>query len=233
MGLFKFGNNKHTPLSELGMDHVQPAVYAEAYRSLAANVMHRAETQNVKSILITSAIAREGKTATAINLALVMSRAGKKVLLIDGNTHSPKVGACLAVPDDQPGLSNWLAAGGYDWDQYIAEKGALWIMPLGTEAQMRIETVKMQAMLSALSKEYDYILVDGPSIGAYADASTLAEAVDAVLWVVKQYGANREEVIAAKQRLDILGAEVIGTTLTQFDIMENKNIREQYHRAFG
>ena len=77
------------------------------------------------------------------------------------------------------------------------------------------------------------MLVDGPSIGAYADASTLAEAVDAVLWVVKQYGANREEVIAAKQRLDILGAEVIGTTLTQFDIMENKNIREQYHRAFG
>lgn len=41
MGLFKFGNNKHTPLSELGMDRVQPAVYAEAYRSLAANVMHR------------------------------------------------------------------------------------------------------------------------------------------------------------------------------------------------
>lgn len=233
MGLFKFRNNKTVSSDALKFDRTLPAVYAEAYRALAASVMHRADRLQAKSILVTSAIAKEGKTATAIHLAMAMGRIGKKVLLVDGNAHSPQIGNCLAVPNDQPGLSNWLIDGGYDWDQYIAEKDALWIMPFGTEANSGIGAAKMQGMLSALSKEFDYLLIDGPSIGAYADTSTLAQAADAVLWIVKQYGANREEVISARQRLDILGAKVLGTALTQFDIMENKNIREQYRRAFG
>jgi capsular exopolysaccharide synthesis family protein len=232
MELFKFRNNKTMSSEALKFDQPLSAIYAEAYRTLAAGVMHRADRLQAKSILVTSAIAKEGKTATAIHLAMAMARVGKKVLLMDGNAYSPQIGNCLALPGDQPGLSNWLTEGGYDWDQYIAEKNALWIMPFGTEANSGIGAVKMQAMLSALSKEFDYILIDGPSIGAYADASTLAQAADAVLWVVKQYGANREEVISARQRLDILGAEMLGTVMTQFDIMENKNIREQYRRAF-
>lgn len=237
MGIFKFGRMKNASVEKVDLNQKPAVIISEAYRALSTNVAHAADAAKAKTIMVTSAIAGEGKTTVASDLAIAMSRAGERVLLIDADIHHPEIGTRFRIPADHAGLSDVLLKR-VDTDGYISvdEASRVSVMPVGTEAGLEPELLGSDIMLHLIQElegQYDRILIDVAAVNAYADASVLAKIVDAAILVVRQFGANREEVFRAKQQLDAVDVKVIGTVLSHVNITENRHIANRYRRAYG
>lgn len=237
MSFFQFGRMKNAPAEKVDLNAHPSVIISEAYRALCANVCHAADAAGVKTIMITSAIAGEGKTTVACDLAISMARTGEKVLLIDGDIRHPEMAARFGIPADHAGLVDVLLKR-VDTDGYIVEDNTshVSVMPMGTVPEPPGEllgSVIMHHLIDELAAQYDRILIDVAAVNAYADAAALANVADAAILVVRQFGANREEVFRAKQQLDAVDVTVLGTVLSHVNITENSRIANRYRRAYG
>jgi protein-tyrosine kinase len=193
---------------------------AQAYRMLRTQVLQRARAHRLSTIGVISAASGEGKTLTAINLALgLAAEPNQSVLLIDLDLKRPSIARTLRLPVDQ-GLEAWFAGTADLEDLWCGLDGAerLFVMPTlaavpdSSEALARASTTKMLQDL----KDRDpgrLMIIDLPPVLLSDDALTLAPRLDAVVLVVTE-GRTRREDIA--RTLELLGnTRVIGTVLNQ------------------
>jgi|SRR5580698_9729017 protein-tyrosine kinase len=193
---------------------------AQAYRMLRTQVLQRARSHHLSTIGVISAANGEGKTLTAINLALgLAAEPNQSVLLMDLDLKRPSIARTLGLSLDQ-GLEGWFAGIAKLDDLWCGLEGAerLFLLPTMTpvpdssEALARATTKKMFQDL----KERDpgrLMIVDLPPVLLSDDAITIAPCLDAVVLVVTEGRTRREDV---SRTLDLLGnTRVIGTVLNQ------------------
>lgn len=193
---------------------------AQAYRMLRTQVLQRARTHRLSTIGVISAANGEGKTITAINLALgLAAEPNQSVLLMDLDLRRPSVAHTLALPLEQ-GLEAWFAGSAKLEDLWCGLEGAerLFLLPTlqpvadSSEVLARASTTKMLQDL----KERDpgrLLIVDMPPVLLSDDALILAPRLDAVVLVVTEGRTRREDV---SRTLELLGNTlVIGTVLNQ------------------
>ncbi len=193
---------------------------AQAYRMLRTQVLQRARAHHLSTIGVISAANGEGKTLTAINLALgLAAEANQSVLLLDLDLKRPSIAKTLGLVLDQ-GLEAWFAGNAKLEDLWCGLEGAerLFLLPTLTpvpdssEALARVTTARMFQEL----KERDpgrLMIVDLPPVLLSDDAITLAPHLDAVVLVVTEGRTRREDVTRV---LELLGnTRVIGTVLNQ------------------
>lgn len=159
----------------------------EQYRRLAAT-LHDAQSQGgLKSVLITSAAPKEGKTLTGVNLALTLSESyARHVLLVDADLRCPGVHAVLDVPNTR-GLSEALAE---DSGLPIVEVSPrLSVLPAGRSATplAGLSSARMRAILAEAERRFDWVIVDTPPVGVLPDAQLLTRLTGAIVLVI---GAN-------------------------------------------
>ena len=160
----------------------------EQFRSLRTNIQFITGAQPHTVILLTSAMANEGKSFVAMHLAQSLALAGRKVLLIDFDLRKPSLATLLNLRpegvtehllfDKEPLVQqcgngppfDFLAAGG----QY-AGPGEIMLSP------------KVKRLISMLKTRYDYVLLDSPPVGLVADSRLLAPCVDMTLYIVRQH----------------------------------------------
>src|SRR5258708_2351848 len=124
------GGATTTSTAELISDHPAESGYAEAYRSLRTSVLLSLADHKPKTILVTSPQPSEGKTTTAINIAIALAQTGVRVLIIDADMRRPRCHKALGVLNKQ-GLSTFLSAGG-DLDRLILDTASgVRILPCG------------------------------------------------------------------------------------------------------
>jgi len=209
-----------------------PAVAIEQYRRLAATLHHLQEDRDVKRILISSAVADEGKTLTSTNLALTLSQSyARRVLLIDADLRRPRVNVMFGLPTG-PGLSEALDRREPGRLPIAQVSPLLWILPAGRATPDPIAGLtssRMAAILDEASERFDWVIVDTPPVGLLSDARLVASMVDAALLVV---GANSTPCGVVQRAVEALGRErVLGVVLNR--VNDAVAAGGQYHYYYG
>jgi polysaccharide biosynthesis transport protein len=191
---------------------------AESIRRLRTNLRFSLPAGGSSSLLVTSAVRGEGKSATALNLAVAMANVGTRVVLVDGNLRQPSLARPLGLKEG-PGLSDVLTgdAGPADIVQ-VWEGSTLHVVTAGhqpSKGSELLDSEAMAALLARLSSTYDIVLVDGPSLLEASDASALSGAASGVLLVVGVDRTPRRQVAEAVDSLATVDAHVLGLVLNK------------------
>ena len=199
---------------------------ADQYRNLMTHLLSLPEAPTLKTLVITSSSLHEGKTITAINLAIVLSQnLGRKVLIIDCNLRRPAIDSYLGL-SARGGLSNVLT-GTATTDEVIIETGIhnLFCICAGEVEASPTELLsspKLKETLDNSKNRFDYIILDTPAVIPYADPKIISKVCDGVLLVVKAERTRREVISRTESLLKAVGTKLLGITLTniQYHIPE-------------
>ena len=198
-----------------------PGPHIEAYRTLRASLILRRNGLDPRIILVSSAAAREGKTTTSVNTALMLARCGARVLLIDGDLRLPRCHDALNAGAG-PGLSEFLAATmpmpavqetSHPNLSFLAAGAATDADP--TEL---LSSPRLAYLLVDARKRFDYVVVDSPPLLAVADGLLIASVVDGVILVADRARCAADRLQLAIDRLHRAGATVLGTVLNRGDL---------------
>lgn len=206
------------------------SVMIEQYRRLAA-VLHDAQVERgLKTVMVTSAIPREGKTLTIVNLALTLSESyDRKVLLIDADLRKPSVHTVLGVPNGA-GLAEALASEGGPLP-FVPVTPRLSVLPAGHPGPSPLAGLtsdRMRTLLDECEERFDWVLLDTPPIGVLPDAQLLARLTRAVVFVI---GAGTTQFPIVERAIADVGRDsIIGTVLNG---VEETVIPETHYYDYG
>lgn len=191
---------------------------AEAVRQLRTNMMFVDVTTGKHSFVISSTLPGEGKTTTAVNLALAMSDAGTKVLLIDADLRHPSVATTLGL-EGAVGLTTVLL-GDADIRDVVQPWGGtnLHVLTAGEVPPNPSELLgssKMHELFESLSDHYDFILVDAPPVLPVTDAMVIEKLTGGMLMVVASGETRKRHVAEALRVLGNTETQIAGFVLTK------------------
>ena len=204
--------------------------YCEEYRSLRTHVLHKSQRQKLQSIVVASLNPSEGKSVTALNLSWMLAQTdGVKCLVIDSDLRMPSLADYLGIETDR-GLSDVLAETATLTESIVRlEPSGLHILPGGEARQDVAELIsgsKFKDILSEAREMFDYIIVDGPPLGVFTDATVLINQADGALLVVR---ANRTKYSALDRILDSLPKDrMLGVVLNQ-----SEDVMQETHYNYG
>ena len=190
---------------------------AEQYRVLSRK-LERKVAQGTKRIAVTSAVSGEGRTMTAVNLALALGVGGRqRVALVDANLRSPSVHALLGL-SAQSGLVD-VVTGRSTLEQSMWQfrSDDLWILPAGRtiEPQDVIASRRLREVMAELKAKFDVVIVDAPPVLPTADLLALGTEVDGLLMVVQAGKTPREVLNLAMDTISHL--PLLGCVLNQVE----------------
>lgn len=191
------------------------AFAADAFRLLQVNLAFASEEQTPKVIAVTSATAQDGKTTTAINLAVAYAERGLRTLLVDCDLRRPRLHRLSSRPRD-PGLVELLL--GCDAPAQVVRTLSpnLWLLAAGAmppNPAALLGSARMRELLDTLSGEYDTLVLDCPPALLGADAAIVGTLADGVLFVVRAGRTERGLALDAIEQLRRVGGRVIGAAL--------------------
>ena len=213
------------------------SLIGEQFRELRTNLNYviAAINENCKVILITSSIMGEGKSFVAINTAISLSLTGAKVLLLEFDLRKPKISIALGIARE-PGLSNYLINMATEKEiikahPTIANFSIISSGPIPPNPAELISGSKLTELMDNLKKEFDYIIIDSPPIGAVTDAKILAAVAHVTLYIVRYNytDSNLLELIADVQRRKILP----NLNIVFNGITEKKILGYSYGKGYG
>jgi len=192
---------------------------AEQYRILKFNLQSLRLRQGPKAIVVTSALNGEGKTVTAINLALTLARQESlRVALVDADLRRSSIHRWLGFTERPKGVSTVLTNGGLLNGSLLSlQTPSLTILPSGPAVEHPAELLQsfnMKRLLAGLKTQFDLILIDTPPVLAVADTGILASQADGVLLVVRAGKTQRKTVAQAQGLLEQVKANLLGCVLT-------------------
>jgi len=191
---------------------------AEAFRALGTFVSM--PSSSVKTLLITSSHAGEGKTTTALNLAQALAQRKGPVLLMDCDLRKGGVARALGIENNE-GVSTILSG-----ERNVSEvlrnclQKNLWVLTSGPVPSNPVGLLagpNMAPLLKSLSSFFECIIIDSPPVLAVTDAAILASAVDGVLLVAASDTTPRGGLVRARRVLVTAGARILGMSLNKLD----------------
>jgi len=204
---------------------VDPAL-VDQFRRLAATLLHSQRAGRMKVIMVTSAVMGEGKTLTALNLALVLSDSyRRRVLLIDGDLRRPRISDAANLGALE-GLAEAIRGGADRKLPLVQLTEMLTFLPAGgpdPDPLSGLTSSQMQRLLEEAAEQFDWVIIDTPPVNVAADAGLLCALVDAALLVVR---AGQTPHDAIEGAIATLGRERI------FGVVMNGVARPDVH-AYG
>lgn len=186
---------------------------AEAFRVLRTNLQFIDPDIERKVFVVTSSLPGEGKTTTAINLALALAEGGERVVLVEGDLRRPMVSEYLRL-ESAVGLTTVLIGKLplEDAVQATANEG-LAVLTSGSTPPNPAELLKsgaMASLIASLRASYDIVLIDAPPLLPVTDGALLAAQSDGALLVVRHGTTTTDQVSLAVDRLEAVGAAPVG-----------------------
>jgi len=214
--LASVGRNVNTSVRAAGVARERWSS-AEAYRRLRTNVGFLGlGGERRPSLVITSSLAGEGKTETALNLARVLAQAGESVLLVDADLRRPKVAERMRLDADL-GLVDVLTGRGSLEDLCIqVGSGQLWILPSGTippNPSELLGSAGMAHLITEAEERFDHVLFDTPPLLPVTDALVLASRTGGAIVVARSGRVRWSELGAALNILAVGGVPALGVVL--------------------
>ena len=182
---------------------------------------------------MTSAVATEGKTTTAANLAVVMAQAGNRIVLVDGDLRRPSAHKLFGLSNGT-GLTTALVEDPRALNGYLQETGienlrVLTAGPIPPNPQELLGSQRMEELLRRLEDEADIVVLDTPPTLVVSDANVLAARASGVLMVVNTGKTRRAAVRQAVEGLRKVGANLLGCVL---NMVSARGGRSSYYSSY-
>jgi capsular exopolysaccharide synthesis family protein len=195
---------------------VEPnGVASEAYRTLRTNLIYSLADAPPKVVVLTSPSPGEGKSTTCANLGVVLSQAGKEVMIVDCDFRKPVMHKFFGLRNFQGAVD--VLVGERRLEEVVKEPiEGLRVVPVGPIPPNPSEILGSQRFTNFLSgarMEFDYVLVDAPPVGLVSDPAILATQGDGVLLVLDAQNTRKGSVRHAMRSLEAVRANVLGTVM--------------------
>ena len=202
-----------------------PFAVVEAYKSVRTNLLFLLSENDSKSVVISSAFGGEGKSTTAVNLAIVCSQLGSKVLLIDTDMRRPTIHRKMHLPNEQ-GISSVLVnfCSFDDAVQHINPcLDVITAGPMPPNPSELLASNVLKELVNRLRGEYEYIIFDTPPINVVSDALILSPNSDGIIMVVRSKKSTYSQVRQTLKKIELAGVKLLGTVLNGADAKHLKN----------
>lgn len=201
----------------VALDPLDPA--AEAYRNLRMNLMFMSTADDpVRTILVTSAGPAEGKSTTALNLAVMLAQQSKKILLIDADLRRPALHRALDLLRE-PGLTDLLVGSATPKEavrpNVLPNLDILPSGPFPPNPSELLDSKAMQRLIRELEDDYDQIVIDSPPMLAVTDTSVLSAQADGVLLVMRSGETEQRAGERSVDQLRRLDVRIFGAVLNE------------------
>jgi capsular exopolysaccharide synthesis family protein len=232
------GHGTPAPGSENGKalvrHHAPISSYEEAIRTLRDSILLSDLARRPRSLLMTSATPREGKTTTVVYLAIAHSNQKRKTLLIDADLRRPGIHGRLGLKNEA-GLRDVISEDA-DWHsllQRLEDYPYLDILVAGRSSQRAADQLGgvIERIITEAEKDYDLILVDAPPLLGFAEALQMAAIVDGVVVVTLAGQTNRNAVRSVMTSLKRVKANVVGMALNE--VRQDMSDRYYYYGYYG
>jgi polysaccharide biosynthesis transport protein len=223
--------------AETGVGSEGVSRFEEAVRTLRNSILlSGALDRRLRSLMVTSAIPAEGKTTTAVHLAIAFAqlkhKTKHKILLIDCDLRRPGVHTRLGI-DPEMGLAAVLQDGTLWRDKLVKLVGLpdLDILAAGQSYRRAADLIgaSLPSILEEAVPEYDLVIVDAPPILGFPESLQMAAAVDGVILVALAGKTNRNAVRSALTTLRSVRANVVGLVLNE--VTKDMSHGYQYHHG--
>ncbi len=212
-----------------------PFAIQEAYKTLRTNLIFSMPGEGCKRVVVTSPERSEGKSTTAVNLAVAFAQNQSRVLLMDCDLRLPTVSKKLQIKNT-PGLTEALVGlQGTGMEIYALPNG-VHVLTAGTVPPNPTELLgseQMEMLLDKLAEKYEYIIIDTPPVNEVADAIILSKAATGVVMVVRQNMSTSGDVEEALKKLEFAEAKILGFVLSGAEESHKKKYGYRYSYGYG
>ncbi|GAB1766412.1 CpsD/CapB family tyrosine-protein kinase [Priestia megaterium] len=225
-------NDKMLTLKRRLLAHNSPKdPVAEQYRTIRTNIQFSNVDQDIKTIVLTSSGAEEGKSTTSSNLATVYAQQGLNVLLIDADLRKP-TGHYTFRLENHIGLTNVLTRQSTlaqaVQESEIPHLSVLTSGPIPPNPSELLASAQMAELLKEMKQQFDMIIFDTPPILAVADAQILANQVDGTILVVSSGKTEKDAALKSKELLSNAKGKLLGV------VLNNRKVEEgNYYYYYG
>ena len=216
--------------------HERPrTLISESYRSLRTALL-LSTARELRVVAVTSAVAGEGKTATAANLAVVLAQLGRQVLIVDCDLRKPRLHQVFNV-SNRLGLVNQLTAAVEPEVFLPTEVPNLWVTPSGPippNPSELLSSDRMRDWLKSVRSRFDFVVIDTPPALAVTDATVVGMLVDGVVLTLRSGKVTREEARLCRDRLRQTGIKILGAVLNRYrSLQAGLGKRYRYYESYG
>ncbi len=198
---------------------------SEAYRGLRTSLLFKAGENQAKIICFTSPQAGDGKTTTCLNIAISAAKAGKRVLVVDGDLRRPNVARQLGIGKCQ-GFAQYLTGNAELADVVIRDHLTnLDVIPTNTSSKNASELLAGKTFmdfLQSVRSDYDIVLIDCPPVLAVSDPAIVASVADGTVLVVRTNPNSRQQLKGVKAALNDVDAELLGVVVNASMITDSR-----------
>jgi capsular exopolysaccharide synthesis family protein len=209
------------PLPQIIGRDVPHFPFGNAYQILQANLKFLCSDKKLKSLVVTSSVAKEGKSEVAANLAVAMAQLGRRVLLVDADMRRP-IQHHVWELTNALGLSNMIV------DQEISIENVVQeVMPyldvlssgvVPPNPMTLLDSQRMASLIENFSNHYDFVIFDTPPLAGTADAAILSNLTDGILLVVRPGVVDLNSANSAKEFLTQSGQNVLGIVINGVNV---------------
>ncbi|MBQ3405873.1 MAG: CpsD/CapB family tyrosine-protein kinase [Lachnospiraceae bacterium] len=216
-------------------DKTQHFQFDEAIKMLRTNVEFAGE--NVQAVCITSCLPNEGKSSIVARLAESMAQAGKKVVLIDADLRkSVLLGRYIVEGAELKGLSHFLTGQGTISECLCqTDYPTLQMIFSGPDVPNPAELLggkRFSALLEALRKNYDYVLIDTPPLGSVIDAAIVSRQCDGVALVIASGEVSYKFAQQVKAQLEMSDCKILGVIMNKVNMESGKGYYGKYYGKY-
>lgn len=213
------------------MDANPSSAHAESYRTLRTNIEFSSVGKETKVLLVTSSNRGEGKSTTAVNLAISFAKAGKRVVLLDADLRVPSLHRIFGKSNFS-GLANYLSSS-VPLNEIVRETHIpeLFLITAGAIPSNPSELLalnRVDALLQELKSSYDIVVIDTTPLMTVADAQILAAKSDGVVLVVEYGKVKKNTAKKLKAQLHKVNANLLGVVLNKADKAEWESYSSLY-----
>lgn len=224
-------------MSEKIITHFAPKdPISEAYRSLRTNIQFARLDKPIRSMLVSSAGPKEGKSLTVINLATTFAQMGERTLVVDADMRRPTQHHLFGA-DRDPGLTTLLTRHDLGLADVIrtTEVENLFVIPGGSSAPNPAEllgSARMEALIGEMMEQFGMVVFDTPPVVAVTDAALLSRKVDGALLVCRWGQTDRHLLMHAVDLMRKVGANMIGAVMNNIDVYHRYGSYGHYYHYY-
>jgi capsular exopolysaccharide synthesis family protein len=205
---------------------------SEDYRTIRTSILLSRAEKPPKTIVFTSSLPSEGKTATVVNMAVAFGQLGKRILVIDADLRKPRLQSLFKVRSTD-GLSGFLT-GKLSIENAIHQTNIdnIFFMPSGilppNPAEL-LESPRMHLLMEGVKRGFDITLLDTPPVLAVTDAVVVGNQVDGVIMIVQHEKTARKPFLKAVEELRQNNVKIIGVMFNQAKVSKKNYYYMDYY----
>jgi capsular exopolysaccharide synthesis family protein len=205
---------------------------AECCRTIRTNITFMSADRPRKTLVVTSASPREGKTTVSISMAISLAQSGKRILIVDTDLRKPRIHRSFGKPLNR-GVTTILV-GEHTAKEAIQETGIPGLSllasgPIPPNPSELLHTEQFKQLIADLAKQYDHLILDSPPLAAVTDAAVIAPQVDGTILVIHTQRTTREALRSALRQLRDVNGQLVGGVLNEVDLATHRYGHSSYY----